>query len=76
MGVGEAMATPHNALGTRGWPFGISNISFRVGAIPVLAPLRDIPMHIKEPPGIGGKASHLDGPFAVNAVDTLTVREM
>lgn len=73
MGVGEAMAATHNALGTRGWPFGISNISFSVGAIPVLAPLRDIPMHIKEPPGVAGKASHLDGHIAVDAVDCLAV---
>ena len=76
MGVGKPIAATHNSVGARGWAFGVSNITFRVRAIPVLTPLRDISVHIKEPPGIGGKACHLDGPFALDSVDILTVREM
>jgi hypothetical protein len=76
MGVGKPIAATHNSLGPRGWAFGVSNRAFRVRAIPVLTPLRDISVHIKELPGIGGKTPHFDGPFAVDAVDILTVREM
>ena len=64
MGFCSPMTATHHSVRARRSPFGISNRTWGVTAVPVLAPLRDIPpVHIKKPPLVRGKTCHPDRHF-------------
>src|SRR5262249_37460654 len=52
----------------------VFNIFFSIGAVPVLAPLPDVAMHVKQAPGVGREAAHRRGLLPVNALLALAVK--
>src|SRR6516165_1370911 len=76
-------ATQHTFLTTRTSqtsvrPERVRYVIFRIFSVPVLAPLEHIPVHVMQPPGIGGKTTDRSGlvpedSFFAVAVDEIAV---